>query len=345
MQRTSKNNFAGQSILNAHLSPIDILETDNIQKVIKSQFSMLSLKKTEIKNDVLELDFNTLSFDNSTHLLKIKKGVTIYNTLFIRNGNSDSLFVILSGARSVNESPTLFKRWSYYPFVDQNVILFSDPGLEKYAKKGLLLNWYLGEKKVNILKDISDIVKKIATLLNIDQQKITFFGSSGGGFAALQISKFFEGTYHFAINPQIYIKNWPYYPILKKIKEADDCDITSQIEEMDNLIKQTKNKFFICQNLSDEEDYKKQLFPLLKKLNIDKIEIGLNGFDYLLFWFYFCSGGHNSQGDQILFSFLLNWGYRYFTQQRIGLYDDFNSKALCIMFNNLITYSDLAKKK
>ena len=140
---------------------------------------------------------------------------------------------------------------------------------------------------------------------------ILFFGSSGGGYAALNISHFFKYSTSIVINPQTILKNF-YRNHVKEFNKYTKIDLTTKdYFDRNNLIQylcssSNENKYIYIQNLESERDCNGHLFPLLNKLGISNIEIGLNKFKNYLFFFYYCYGGHDAQGDKSTFPYFLN---------------------------------------
>jgi len=58
--------------------------------------------------------------------------------------------------------------------------------------------------------------------------------------------------------------------------------------------------------MNDGEHCQKQLFPLMKKLNVDSLNFGMNQINSnMLVWMYDLIGGHSAQGDQLIFSYII----------------------------------------
>lgn len=221
----------------------------------------------------------------------------------------DSMFVIFSGARDLKKDRLpVFKRWSYHKFVDSIVLNIADPMFYKF--NDLCLGWYYGDENESAIKLCADIIKKIQSLLSISNKKLFFFGSSGGGYVSLQMAMYFSETTHIAINPQIILSNFFYGKTFSEITginllARDDFKRNQTIEIIKNRIKNSTNRFFIIQNLQCKDDCTLQLFPLMKELGISKFHFGLNNYKNFALWMYSCIGGHNAQGDQLIFSYVI----------------------------------------
>ena len=216
------------------------------------------------------------------------------------------LFVIFSGFRLLTQQMPSFKRWSYFPFIPGSVLSIADPMFYKYDQ--LALGWYYGTQSEDLIEMCANIVKEIQRQLDVDDDNTTFFGSSGGGYTALQIARYFTGTTHIAINPQLQIKDFTYSKTFEAITgvslTADD--IFERNKTIDIVVRKTMNKFIIVQNINESHDCRLHFFPLLNAIGKTSLQLGLNRHEHLLSWIYNCYGGHNEQGDQLIFSFILN---------------------------------------
>lgn len=258
----------------------------------------------------------------------------------LNNSISKSIFVIFSGYRDPNNDiPPIFKRWSYYKFIDSYVLNISDPMFYKY--KDLPLGWYYGTRTDSCLEYLSDIVKRIQKILEIDDNRVIFFGSSGGGYVSLMMSLYFKNSLHIAINPQIQINKFHGKGAFEKITgiNLDEKDFFQRNETIDIINQKCQNrlnKFFILQNIQDQHDCTYHLFPLLKAMNITKLHLGLNKItNSFLCWIYSCQGGHNAQGDQFIFSLILNLAQKMLDEETITDNDNFLYKIISCIWHQI----------
>ena len=228
----------------------------------------------------------------------------IFPCVFYRNNNSNKLFVILSSTRNFNETPPMFKRWSYNDVINENLLLISDPMLSEFSE--LLIGWFIGKERINYSELASQIVKKIQSLLKIEENNICIFGSSSGGYVSLYMSKFFSCSTHVAINPQIFISKYKYFSSFKKVTGISLCDGDDRLNFMD-YIKVSNCRYLVIQNVNERSDCNNHLFPLLKELFGNKqCSMGINSMtDKFFVWLYNCFGGHNEQGDKIIFHYIM----------------------------------------
>ena len=237
---------------------------------------------------------------------EIKVQSTSFQCLFDDNINSDSLMVIFSGARTAKDKIPMFKRQSYYPFIPMKVLSIADPMFDIFPD--LTLGWYYGTKNCPFYKLISNIVNAFCNKLNIQEKNLFFFGSSGGGYISLQMSNLYKSSTHIALNPQINISEYPYAKVFQKITNIDLKSIDSyRRNETMSIVKETSANIVLIYNYNDRHDCEKHLFPLCDRFGIDKLSLGLNKLSknkYL--WGYNIIGGHNTQGDQLIFTHIVN---------------------------------------
>lgn len=174
----------------------------------------------------------------------------------------DKIFVLFSGdAMRKKNNPPVFQRWSWADFFPGHVLYFSDPALYLDSKLGLA--WYCGTTYQDPLEKISEIIAGIAGQLGIQEKNIILYGSSGGGFAALRLSLFFDKISVICINPQVDVtryrlKNVEFYLKtcfgLNSREEAIDKfeRRISLLPHLDELA--TKNVVYI-QNTMDSHHY------------------------------------------------------------------------------------------
>jgi hypothetical protein len=151
-----------------------------------STFTLSSVKKPEPIDRALKLNGLHWSFP------------AIYFS-----SNHLRLFVMTSGAVD-REKFTLpvFNRWTWagqgeFP---GHVLCISDPTLE--LNDDMKLGWYLGTDKHDATEELCRLIRRFAKTLGIPENRIVFWGSSGGGFAALSMASRIEGSTAVAINAQ-----------------------------------------------------------------------------------------------------------------------------------------------
>ena len=120
-----------------------------------------------------------------------------------------------------------------------------------------------------------------------------FFGSSGGGYAAIYAASLFPESVAIACNPQIYIYNYFYAEIFERItginlKEKDKF----YRNDIPHMIKHGNSKYCIISNVQSEIDISDQLLPFCIDLGIstDILTYGIAKHDNILLWLYDAKG-------------------------------------------------------
>lgn len=191
--------------------------------------------------------------------------------LYIKH-DTDKLFIILNGAVADKfKGRTAYQRWSWHDEFPGSVLYISDPTLIKHTT--LNLAWYIGDKDNKIDKDIASFVDKVAD--NLQVNKIIPYGSSGGGFAAIQLAcNTKTPAIAVATNPQtrvlhhrkntvdLYLKNcWDGF-------SKDDLKDDLSFDAIKNCLTNPPHILYI-QNIVDEFHYKNHFIPFLNALGFD----------------------------------------------------------------------------
>lgn len=134
------------------------------------------------------------SFDNGTSLESL-----------LYNKGSDVLVVSLHGALNrKNTQLPRFERLATLLGTDYSALFVSDPAL--YLDETLELAWFTGWEGYNLFPDLAALIKSGAE--KVGASKIVLSGSSGGGFASLQLAPLIEGSVALAFNPQTDIHSY-----------------------------------------------------------------------------------------------------------------------------------------
>lgn len=322
-------------------SPLDFSNYDYFLKGINDQF--LNFKKIDRKiqtENIQSYELNKLPNSFSNRFSILVNG-TSYQCLFDPKKNSQKLFVVFSGARTPKDKMPMFKRQSYYPFIPMNVLHIADPMFEKFS--GLNLGWYYGNDTTSYIEDISILIIKFAEKIGVNTKDIFLFGSSGGGYVALQISKYLADTTHIALNPQIQIKEYPGRKTFERVTSYSlESEDKFERTETINVVSRSKNKFLIVCNIDDRHDCEKHLFPLCKKIGIKKLNLGLNNIGNYYIWAYKVMGGHNAQGDQYIFSYITYLAERINDNEPLSPFEDMVFKNVSCLWRLIEWNSHLA---
>lgn len=120
---------------------------------------------------------------------------------------ADRLFIMLHGAirRHVKELP-VFSRWNWGKVLKGHVLAVCDPTL--YLGR-MELGWYLGTGIKHAIPGLVEIAEATRKKLELKEGRTIFYGSSGGGFAAIKaVSMIGAHGRAIAINPQIDIRKY-----------------------------------------------------------------------------------------------------------------------------------------
>ena len=177
-----------------------------------------------------------------------------FDCFFKRNKESDRLYVLFSGARTSKDPNPLFKRVSYYNFLDGSMLNIDDPMCRIYPQ--LDLGWYYGTKEESYCEYISEIVEEFAKRNGIQNKNIIFFSSSGGGTASLYCACKVKNSMSVTINPQIKLSLYDYSKTFQDITsiELEDEDKYNR-NDLPYLISQADgSRFLIIQNIESSID-------------------------------------------------------------------------------------------
>lgn len=120
---------------------------------------------------------------------------------------NDRLFVFLSGDAPRHKfQPPVFQRWSWAKTVPGHFLAISDPVLKLSEDIGL--GWYIGTDDLDPTETLVSLIARVASSVGVTPQDIYFYGSSGGGFAALRLAARTPGSTAIVINPQIVVTDY-----------------------------------------------------------------------------------------------------------------------------------------
>lgn len=160
-------------------APVDIDDYAHFINSLNEQNTACRVVDRVIVNDGTP-EFDVLNFpEEIPNRFKISINEIKFDCLFDDNKYSDCLMVVFSGARTPKDRMPMFKRQSFYPFIPMKVLSIADPMFEKFQE--LTLGWYYGTKDCDYTRLISVIVNLVCKKLGISENKLFFFGSSGGG--------------------------------------------------------------------------------------------------------------------------------------------------------------------
>lgn len=241
-----------------------------------------------ISADISEISSLNLSFNTEYELVIKSNEIEYYFKVFIKDLN-DKFLVLSNGAvEPKKKAPPIYMRSSWVDQIEASCIFIDDPTLHKTDMR---LGWGQGNRENFALESISEILKELFEIFNVQDKNIYFYGSSAGGFMSLFYSILFPGTTAIVNNPQTKVLNYmPSYVRkmlqnsygIKDINNVDEdliyrLDINEAIKKYNVVPK----KIYYLQNYLCSNDIDNHLTPFLTDLEKDNIELtGLNLINY-----------------------------------------------------------------
>lgn len=146
--------------------------------------------------------------------------------------NPSKLIVLMPAALSrnaIDRNKAMYSRFTWHPdWPDANVLAIADPVLQLISS--LSGAWFIHPQH-DFIKLISDIVREQASKYHIPSEEIVYYGSSLGGFAALQAASLTKGSRAVAEVPQIAFRNW----IPGAIQEVETTVLNKPLLEFEKI--------------------------------------------------------------------------------------------------------------
>ncbi|MGF9648039.1 heparinase II/III family protein [Pseudarthrobacter oxydans] len=123
----------------------------------------------------------------------------------VGRGSTDLLSVRFHGA--INRTKTtlpFFQGLTSEAAGNDNYALFQDPSLD--LNKSMTLAWYLGDGTTDIHRYMAECIAKIQS--ETGAARVLLSGSSGGGFAAMQVASYLPDSVALVFNPQTDVKEY-----------------------------------------------------------------------------------------------------------------------------------------
>ncbi|MCG3402116.1 glycosyl transferase [Staphylococcus massiliensis] len=152
-----------------------------------------------------DLTYEHLFALNNQRVKIMKDGIDFYILLRLKQGN-DKLIVHSNGA--VNKKKVAlpaFTRTDWYKDIDASFVYMDDRTLHD---GNVNLAWGLGTKSRHYLRDYHDIAARIAELIDVETENVTYLGSSGGGFISMMLATMHKGARAIVNNPQTYVHRY-----------------------------------------------------------------------------------------------------------------------------------------
>ena len=231
---------------------------------------------------------------------------------FFHQGNMSKLYVMFDGSRSRSGGRGLaplpsFSRWSWHKQMDASLVSIEDPMF--YTFPQCTLGWYYGTKDEDYRQYCAQCIGKIADLLHIENDDIILYGSSGGGTAAIGVSRYLPGCTVVAINPQIFLDMYPYSEELEKITGMRLRTETDRFIRNDNcrIIRENPGSmYFLVENIRSDGDYVTQFRTFCKNAGINP-GFGIEKNGNIVSWLYDAQGApsaHSSVENTAIFKMI-----------------------------------------
>ncbi|EKO3902480.1 hypothetical protein P0F36_003320, partial [Vibrio metschnikovii] len=158
--------------------------------------------------DINVVEFNKINFPiNEKVIGNFQHESFQYDFFWAPKENSDRLFVLFSGnAMRDKNDPPVFQRWSWADYFPGHCLYISDPTIRLDEKLGLA--WYSGNESYDPYPKLLELIYDVADLSGIDLDRVTTYGSSGGGFAAMKLGIMEPKISVVTINPQVDITKY-----------------------------------------------------------------------------------------------------------------------------------------
>ena len=213
---------------------------------------------------------------------------------------SDSLFVMMPSAidRSKISLPS-FSRWTWAKDLPGSVLCLADPTLE--LDKALRLGWLIGDKTRCATKDIAEFIMDLAQKKGIPREKIVIYGSSAGGFSALALAAYIEGSVAVAINAQTDALSYNVAEQVDLVRKACFEDMSSdavrenfpdRVDMVSRWAAVKQSRVILVQNILDDHHYDVHFQPFWKSLGGGDPAEGLFECGRHVAWVYRQEGGH-----------------------------------------------------
>lgn len=284
---------------NIRLLEVPFKNQKSVGNIAKKRDEIFGYEKELLNQPTSTLDIDNLKGIKNGKYKFVYKGIHFDCLLTIKQ--NAPLYVILNGSKT--NPPPIFKRWSWYNTFNGTTLNISD---SSYAEnEALYLGWYFGTKELNYRQLVAEIVLKFANYFEVDKNDIYFYGSSGGGAAAIHCAGLIEGSTAMVINPQIFLNQYHYAKMFKSITGIDlaVADKWHREDLSYFILNSPKSRFLIVSNMESPDDAV-QILSLSKRMGEDFF-YGINRFGNIGIWLYDVytknTPLHNAQEDQTLY--------------------------------------------
>lgn len=194
-----------------------------------------------------------------------------YFDFVYRNKRSKVLFVTF-GAAAGTDKPTypIFSGTQMASLAEVDWLALSDAG--QSSPENLKTTWHLGTQKIPTNQIIVNLIRRLAK--KYKYETIVLFGSSAGGFAALNISRRIPGSIAVVMNPRTDLRVEPttYDEFISKAFSNKHESVVEYASMCQAYSVPTGNRVIYLQNTEDEYYYQKHCLPFIQD-NINTIKL------------------------------------------------------------------------
>lgn len=231
---------------------------------------------------MLEINFDELTIDKlNTETMEdykiILDDIDFYFRIHLKPDNNKMVIFSNGAIQPEKKAPPLFMRSKYHEEIDANCIYIDDRTIHN---NGLKIGWGIGTEDRHFIYDYHKIVMKIITLLNIDSNKCSYYGSSAGGFMSILLSSLNKGSQAIVNNPQIFVFNYVKFSVQQVYKNIfpnlNEKEILQNYRERFSVPVFIKNnkytpRIHYYQNISCKSDITNQMLPFRKSIFARKL--------------------------------------------------------------------------
>jgi hypothetical protein len=287
----------------------DNIQTQNIIENVacrRKKLYDMDISLSSLESKYLDINNMTVEIETGRYWTEVDEA---HFELFINKKNNKKLYIVFNGARTANGMKVgipQFNRWTWSSVMDGTMLNFEDPMFYKFPD--IRLGWFYGDKLLNFRESTYKVINEIKLNLNIHNENIVFYSSSGGGTVAIHMASMFKGSTVIAINPQLDLKQWEYSGVFEKIVGVDllEDDKWGRNNIQKQINESKDSNFIIAINIASAVDME-QLNSLSNKMDFN-LNFGLNKMGNLMVWLYDAKSEtpHTAFEDKTLY-FALNF--------------------------------------
>lgn len=241
---------------------------------------------------MIQFNYDTLTREdllkaNNQKVKLIVDGIDFYIFIHIKP-NTNRLLVHSNGAIDKKKAtPPVFLRKSWREDFDAHCLFIDDRTIHDSS---LNLGWGLGTKERHYIEDYARISQKISALLNVEDENVTYYGSSGGGFISLMLATSHKNSRVVVNNPQTYVYRYIRKVVLKAYQfvfgDISFEEVNKNYAKRVSCTRHMKRcnhvpETLYIQNRLSHQDMEEHVTPLIKML--DKYRLDSSRINFLLY--------------------------------------------------------------